>query len=74
MSQILKEAGWLKTWISKITNRKTKEFLPKALKDPGMQKQAKKVIAAFDKWEKSLDDAEAYADFLRKKYRPGEKK
>ena len=34
-----------------------------------MQKQAKKVIAAFDKWEKSLDDAAAYAEFLRKKYR-----
>ena len=69
MSQILKEAGWLKTWISKIKNRKTRDFMPKALKDPRMQKQAKKVIAAFDKWEKSLDDAEAYAEFLRKKYR-----
>ena len=48
--------------------------MPKALKDPRMQKQAKKVIAAFDKLDKTLDDAEAYADFLRKKYRPGEKK
>ena len=63
--RIIKEAGWIKNWISKIKDRKIQKELPGLIaKDPAMQKQAKKVIKAFDDWEDALDDAEAFAKYL----------
>ncbi len=67
MSQdrILKEAGWLKTWINRIKDKAVKDKVRNFIKtDPAMKKQAKKVIKAFDDWENALDDAEELTKYL----------
>ena len=67
MSQdrILKEAGWLRTWLDRIKDRRVRDKVANYInKDPGMKRQARKVIKAFDKWEATLDDAEDFANYL----------
>ena len=66
--RILKEAGWLKTWFNRIKDKAVKDKVQNFIKtDPAMKKQAKKVIKAFDDWEKTLDDAEDLANYLMSK-------